>query len=496
MQSIERKVWFITGSQKLYGGDALEQVQQDADRLVAGLNMSGTLPLPVEHKAVLVDADRILAVVREANAEPSCVGIIAWMHTFSPAKMWIRGLTELSVPLLHLHTQFNRSIPYETIDMDFMNLNQSAHGGREFGHAVTRLGVPRKVVVGHWEESSVQEQIAAWMRAAAGRAELDGMRIARFGDSMRDVAVTDGDRVSAEAELGFTVHGYGIGDLVEVMGEVEEARIDGLIEEYEDAYTLVPELLKGGEKHDALRYAARQEAALVDFLSGGGYGGFAYNFQMLHDVDQLFGFATQRIMAQGYGFGAEGDWKSAAVHRAMNVMAVGLKGGNSFMEDYTYDFDGDDSTVLGSHMLEICPTLSEDPKPSLEIHPLGIGDKSDPVRLVFNIPPGPAINVSMVDLGTRFRFIVNDVDVVNPPKPLPKLPVARALWKPRPNLATAAAAWIYAGGSHHTQFSSALRAEHMEDLAEMLDVEFIHIGEETQLRSFKRELRFSDAAYR
>jgi L-arabinose isomerase len=496
MQTIERKIWFVTGSQKLYGDETLKQVQQDADRLVAGLNMSGTLPLPVEHKAVLVDADRILAVVREANAEPSCVGIIAWMHTFSPAKMWIRGLTELSVPLLHLHTQFNRNIPYETIDMDFMNLNQSAHGGREFGHAVTRLGVPRKVVVGHWEESSVQEQIAVWMRAAAGRAELDGMRIARFGDSMRDVAVTDGDRVSAEAELGFTVHGYGIGDLVEVMGEVEEARIDRLIEEYEDAYTLVPELRKGGEKHDALRYAARQEAALVDFLSGGGYGGFAYNFQMLHNVDQLFGFATQRIMAQGYGFGAEGDWKSAAVHRAMNVMAVGLTGGNSFMEDYTYDFDGDDSTVLGSHMLEICPTLSEAPKPSLEIHPLGIGDKSDPVRLVFNIPPGPAINVSMVDLGTRFRFIVNDVDVVEPPKPLPKLPVARALWKPRPNLATAAAAWIYAGGSHHTQFSSALRAEHMEDLAEMLDVEFIHIGEETQLRSFKRELRVSDAVYR
>jgi L-arabinose isomerase len=495
MKPQQREIWFVTGSQKLYGEDALRQVAEDAEKLVSGLNQSGALSVPVRHKAVLVDSDTILATVREANATPTCIGIIAWMHTFSPAKMWIRGLRELSVPLLHLHTQFNKNIPYESIDMDFMNLNQSAHGGREFGHAVTRLGIPRKVVVGHWQEAAVQAQVDAWMRAARAYAEIDGMKIARFGDSMRDVAVTDGDRVAAEERFGFTVHGYGIGDLVEVMNEVADSRIDELVSEYESVYSVAEELRKGGARHDSLRYAARQELALRDFMDSGGYGGFSYNFQMLHEVDQLFGLSTQRVMAQGYGFGAEGDWKSAAFHRAMNVMADGLPGGNSFMEDYTYDFAGADSKVLGSHMLEICPTLSVQEKPSLEIHPLGIGGKSDPVRLVFDIAPGPAVNVSVVDLGSRFRMIVNDVEVEKPPKPLPKLPVARALWKPHPELATAAAAWIYAGGSHHTQFSSALTAEHMEDLAEILDLEFVHIGAETELRRFKQELRWNEAVY-
>ncbi|MFW6337756.1 MAG: L-arabinose isomerase [Alkalispirochaetaceae bacterium] len=495
MEHNGRTIWFITGSQGLYGPEALKEVESHAKAVVAGLNGAKKLPLPVEHKGVLIDAGKILATIRAANADPGCVGLIAWMHTFSPAKMWIRGLKELNLPLLHLHTQFNKRIPASTIDMDFMNVNQSAHGGREFGHMATRLRIPRKVVVGHWEEEAVQQDIAKWMRAADGRAELSGMRIARFGDSMRDVAVTDGDRVTAEELFGLTVHGYGIGDLVEVMDTISEGELTSLIEEYLDLYEVVPELKPGGERHDSLKHAARQEAALRRFLDEGGYTAFSDSFQMLHGLEQLPGLAVQRLMAQGYGFGAEGDWKAAALLRTMKVMAAGLEGGTSFMEDYTYDFNGADSKVLGAHMLEICPTISAQKKPSLEIHPLGIGGKADPVRLVFDVAPGPAVNATIVDLGHRFRFVVNAVEVEKSAEPFPKLPVARGLWKPLPDLATAAAAWILAGGSHHPIFSAALEPAHLEDLAEMVGIEFLLIDNDTRVREFKKELRWNEAVY-
>jgi L-arabinose isomerase len=495
MEQRRRTVWFVTGSQGLYGPEALKQVESQAKAVITGLNGSGALPLPIEHKGVLIDSEHILKTIRAANADPDCVGIVAWMHTFSPAKMWIRGLKELARPLLHLHTQHNKRIPSSTIDMDFMNVNQSAHGGREFGHICTRLEVPRKVVAGHWEDEQTQESVAHWMRAAKGRAELSGMKVARFGDSMRDVAVTDGDRVEAEQVFGLTVHGYGIGDLVEVMGSVTESQVTALVEEYLDLYEVVPELKPGAERHDSLKHAALQEAALKMFLEDGGYTAFSDSFQMLHGLQQLPGLAVQRLMAQGYGFGAEGDWKAAALTRTMKVMAEGLTGGTSFMEDYTYDFNGTDSKVLGSHMLEICPTISLQKKPSLEIHPLGIGGKADPVRLVFDVAPGPAVNATIVDLGHRFRVIVNAVEVEKSAQPFPKLPVARALWKPLPDLSTAATAWILAGGSHHPIFSAALQPEHLEDLTEMLGVEYLLIDEETKLRQFKRELRWNEAVY-
>lgn len=494
MNKSSRTIWFLTGTQGLYGPAALKQVETQAKAVVAGLNESEAVPLPVEFKEILIDGDKILSTIRAANADPNCIGLIAWMHTFSPAKMWIRGLKELSLPLLHLHTQYNRRIPASTIDMDFMNVNQSAHGGREFGHVVTRLGIQRKVVVGHWQDPLIQEGIADWMRAATGRDELNGLKIARFGDSMRDVAVTDGDRVSAEEVFGLTVHGYGIGDLVEVMDSVPESEIASLIEEYMSLYKVAPELKPGAERHDALKHAALQEAAIKKFLQDGGYNAFSDSFQMLHGLDQLPGLAVQRLMAQGYGFGAEGDWKAAALLRTMKVMGQGLDGGTSFMEDYTYDFNGADSKDLGAHMLEICPTISAQEKPSLEIHPLGIGDKSDPVRLVFDVAPGFAVNATIVDLGDRFRVVVSEVEVEESTESYPNLPVARGLWKPLPDLPTAAAAWIYAGGSHHPIFSHAVRTEHIEDLTEMLDVELVVIDADTRLREFKKELRWSRRA--
>ncbi|MEX2443595.1 MAG: L-arabinose isomerase [Alkalispirochaeta sp.] len=495
MEQSRRTIWFVTGSQGLYGPEALKEVESHAKTVVAGLNEAKTLPLRVEHKGVLIDAGTILSTIRAANADPECVGLIAWMHTFSPAKMWIKGLKELNLPLLHFHTQFNKRIPAGTIDMDFMNVNQSAHGGREFGHIATRLRIPRKVVVGHWEAPEVQQGIAEWMRAAAGRAELSGMKIARFGDSMRNVAVTDGDRVTAEELFGLTVHGYGIGDLVEVMESIPESEVTALIEEYLNLYEVVPELKPGAERHGSLKHAALQEAGLKKFLDEGGYTAFSDSFQMLHGLEQLPGLAVQRLMAQGYGFGAEGDWKAAALLRAMKVMAQGMDGGTSFMEDYTYDLNGPDSKVLGAHMLEICPTISAQEKPSLEIHPLGIGDKADPVRLVFDVAPGPAVNATIVDLGHRFRFVVNAVEVEKSAEPFPKLPVARGLWKPLPDLPTAAAAWILAGGSHHPIYSAALGPDHLEDLAEMVGIEYLLIDNETKLREFKKELRWNEAVY-
>ena len=488
------EVWFFTGSQHLYGPETLAQVEQDSRAVVDGLNASGRLPIRVVFRSVVKTPEEISAALREADATPRCIGIIAWMHTFSPAKMWIGALSRLRKPLCHLHTQFGRDIPWKSIDMDFMNLHQSAHGDREFGFIGSRLRLNRKVVVGHWQEGAAQDRVAAWMRAAAAWHDSQTLKIARIGDNMRQVAVTEGDKVEAELRFGYSVNGYGVGDLVARVNAVPDVRIDELCAEYASSYTLMPGLERGGARHQSLRDAARIELGLRDFLQEGGFGGYTDTFENLHGLKQLPGIASQRLMADGYGFGAEGDWKIAALVRAMKVMAHGLEGGTSFMEDYTYHFDPAGRSVLGAHMLEICPSIAAG-KPSCEVHPLGIGGKEDPVRLVFDSKTGPAVNATIVDMGNRFRMIVNVVDVIPPLAQMPKLPVARALWIPQPDLDVAAAAWIYAGGAHHTGFSLALTVEHLEDFANMAGVEFLLIDSETRLRDFRNELRWNDAAY-
>ena len=488
------EVWFFTGSQHLYGPETLAQVERDSRAVVDGLNAPGRLPIRVVFRAVLKTPEEITAALREADATPRCIGIIAWMHTFSPAKMWIGALSRLSKPLCHLHTQFGRDIPWASIDMDFMNLHQSAHGDREFGFICSRLRMHRKVVVGHWQESNAQDRIAAWMRAAAAWHDSRTLKIARLGDNMRQVAVTEGDKVEAELRLGYAVNGYGLGDVVARVDAVTDARIDELCATYAEDYRLMPDLERGGPKHQSLRDAARIELGLRAFLEEGGFGGFTDTFENLHGLKQLPGIASQRLMADGYGFGAEGDWKIAALVRAMKVMAHGLPGGTSFMEDYTYHFEPSGRSVLGAHMLEICPSIAAD-TPSCEVHPLGIGGKEDPVRLVFDSVTGPAVNATIVDMGNRFRMIVNVVDVIPPFAEMPKLPVARALWMPQPDLDVAATAWIHAGGAHHTGFSLALTAEHLEDYAGMAGIEFLLIDSATRLREFRNELRWNDAAY-
>ncbi len=488
------EIWFLTGSQHLYGAETLQQVAQHSEAIVAALNQTGSIPVPILFKPVLTTPEQIHAICMEANAAPNCVGVITWMHTFSPSRNWIAGLSALQKPLAHLHTQFNRDIPWSSIDMDFMNLNQSAHGDREFGFMMSRMRLRRKVIVGHWSDPEVQQRIAVWARAACAWHDWQGAKIARFGDNMRSVAVTEGDKVEAQLRFGYAVHGYGVGDLVDVVQQVSDAEIDQLVKEYEAQYRVAPDLRVGGARHSSVREAARIEIGLRNFLSTGGFKAFTTTFEDLHGLAQLPGLAVQRLMADGYGFGAEGDWKTSALLRAMKVMSAGLDGGTSFMEDYTYHLNPDGMKVLGAHMLEICPSIA-DGQPSLEVHPLGIGGKADPARLVFNSQTGAAINVSLMDMGSRFRMVVNDVDVVPPDEPLPKLPVARALWIPRPTLKVAAAAWIYAGGAHHTGFSLSLTAEHMEDFAEMAAVEFLRIDESTQISQFKQELRWNDAYY-
>jgi L-arabinose isomerase len=488
------EVWFITGSQHLYGPETLEQVATDSRRIVDGLNAGAGLPIKLVFKPVVTTPDEIAAMLGDADAAPNCLGLVAWMHTFSPAKMWIRGLRGLAKPLCHMHTQFNRDIPWSSIDMDFMNLNQSAHGDREFGFICSRLRLNRKVVVGHWQEAQVHARLGAWMRAAAAWHDMRRMKIARFGDNMRQVAVTEGDKVEAEIRFGVAVNGYGLGDLVAFQEEVADADVDRLCEEYAASYTLMPGLERGGHSHQSLRDAARIELALRAFLHDGDFQGFTDTFENLHGLKQLPGIAAQRLMADGYGFGAEGDWKHAALVRSMKVMAHGLAGGVSFMEDYTYHFEPAGPAVLGAHMLEICPSIAVG-KPSCEVHPLSIGGKEDPVRLVFDSATGDAVNTSIVDMGNRFRMVVNVVKVISPPEKLPRLPVARALWIPQPSLAVAAAAWIHAGGAHHTGFSQALTPEHLEDFAAMAGIEFLLIDGETTLRDFKNELRWNDAAY-
>jgi len=417
------------------------------------------------------------------------------MHTFSPAKMWIGGLKTLAKPFVHLHTQSNRDIPWDTIDMDFMNLNQAAHGDREFGFICTRMGKKRKVIVGYWQDTSVQQQINIWTRVASAWADAQGGKIARFGDNMREVAVTEGDKVEAQLRFGYSVNGYGIGDLVKCINEVSDADINKLVAEYESKYSVAAAAKKGGERYSNLLETARIESGMRTFLTDGNFRAFTTTFEDLHGLKQLPGLAVQRLMADGYGFGAEGDWKTAALVRAMKVMASGLKGGTSFMEDYTYHLNPAGMKVLGAHMLEVCESIAEG-KPSLEVHKLGIGGKDDPPRLVFNVPNGPALNASMIDMGNRFRLIVNEVTVVPPDRPLPKLPVARAMWIPKPDLQIGAAAWILAGGAHHTGFSQAITADYMEDFAEIADIEYLLIGDQTRISEFKKELRWNEAAYR
>jgi L-arabinose isomerase len=488
------EVWFLTGSQHLYGPETLQQVAQHSEAIVNGLNGAATIPIKVVFKPVLTTSEEIHNICMAANAAPNCVGVIAWMHTFSPSRNWIAGLAALKKPMAHLHTQFNRDIPWLEIDMDFMNLNQSAHGDREFGFIVSRMRLNRKVVVGYWQDPEVQERLAVWARAACAWYDAQGAKLARFGDNMRSVAVTEGDKVEAQLRLGYAVHGYGVGDLVELVQQVSDAEIDQLVKEYEAEYVVAADLRKGGQRHGSVREAARIEIGLRHFLTAGDFRAFTTTFEDLHGLVQLPGLSVQRLMAEGYGFGAEGDWKTSALLRAMKVMGDGLEGGTSFMEDYTYHLSPDGMKVLGAHMLEICPSIA-DGQPSLEVHPLGIGGKADPARLVFNSQTGSAINVSLMDMGNRFRMVVNDVDVVPPDAPLPKLPVARALWIPRPNFKDALAAWIYAGGAHHTGFSLSLTAEHLNDFADMAGIEFLHIGGDTRLSEFKNELRWNDAAY-
>ncbi len=488
------EAWFITGSQELYGPETLQQVALDSQGIVEGLDKPGTLPMKIVFKPVLTTPDAITQLVLDANASRECAGIIAWMHTFSPAKMWIAGLRMLQKPLLQLHTQFNREIPWSTIDMDFMNLNQTAHGGREFGFIGARMRLPRKVVAGHWQDPEVLARLDVWLRAAAARHDSQGARFARFTDNMREVAVTEGDKVTAQIQFGYAVNGYGIGDLVDVMKDIPESEVDRLITTYEEKYDVAPGLQADGSRRGSLREAARIELALRAFLEDGNFKGFTTNFQTLHGLNQLPGIAVQRLMADGYGFGAEGDWKTAALVRAMKVMSAGLGGGTSFMEDYTYHFSAEGDKVLGAHMLEICPSIAAG-KPSMEIHPLSIGGKDDPVRLVFDSAAGPAINASIIDLGNRFRLLVNTVEVVPVEQSLPKLPVARALWLPHPNLKVAAAAWIQAGGAHHTGFSLSLNPEYMEDFAEMAGIEYLLIDRHTELSTFKKELRWNDVYY-
>jgi len=489
------EVWFVTGSQHLYGGETLKQVADHSQKIAASLNQAAQVPVSVIWKPTVKSAEEIYQVCQDANTTKNCIGIISWMHTFSPAKMWIGGLKILQKPMLHLHTQFNRDIPWATIDMDFMNLNQSAHGDREFGFIMSRMRLNRKVVAGHWQDPQVLEQINGWARTAAGWYDWQGAKFARFGDNMRNVAVTEGDKVEAEIKFGYSVNTYGIGDLVKVINETTDAAIDALTAEYADTYTLSAALLKGGAQHQSLREAAKIEIGLQAFLEDGNFKGFTDTFEDLHGMAQLPGIASQRLMGKGYGFAGEGDWKTAALVRAMKVMGSGLKGGNSFMEDYTYHFDPNNELVLGSHMLEICESIAKG-KPSCEVHPLGIGGKADPVRLVFNSAAGPAINASVIDMGNRFRLLVNEVVAVDPIQSLPKLPVARVLWKPYPDMKTGCAAWILAGGAHHTCYSQNLTAENLQDFAEIAGIEYVLIGKNTNLYNFKNELRWNEAYYK
>jgi L-arabinose isomerase len=485
------EVWFLTGSQGLYGPETLDQVAAQSRQIAATLDESPDIAVRVVWKPVLTSAGDILKICLEANADPQVVGVVAWMHTFSPAKMWISGLDALRTPLLHLHTQANVALPWADIDMDFMNLNQAAHGDREFGYIQSRLGVARKTVAGHVTDPRVTSRIGAWARAAAGYTEMRSLKLARFGDNMRDVAVTEGDKVEAQLRFGVSVNTYGVNDLVEAVDAALDADVENLVKEYHDTYR-VSEALKT-DRADALRYAARIELGLRTFLDAGGFKAFTTNFEDLGGLRQLPGLAVQRLMADGYGFGGEGDWKTSVLVRTLKAMSPG--GGTSFMEDYTYDLTPGNEVILGAHMLEVCPSIALD-TPSCEIHPLGIGGREDPVRLVFDATPGPAVVLGLADLGERFRLVANEIDVVAPTAPLPKLPVARAVWKPRPDLSTSAESWLTAGGPHHTVLSFAVGTEELQDLADMTGTELLVIDAGTTVRQFAKEVRWNQAYHR
>lgn len=488
--SKHKQVWFIAGSQHLYGPETLEKVAANARELTKTLDGHGAIPITIQFKLVVTNAEEITEIFRKANNDLDCIGVVTWMHTFSPAKMWINGLNLLSKPLAHLHTQFNQQIPWSEIDMDFMNLNQSAHGDREFGHLLSRMRKHRKVIVGHWKSDSVISQLNSWMRAALGWHTMQRMKVARIGDNMRGVAVSEGDKVEAEIKFGFSVNGYGVGDLVRVIQGVNDQQVAKLIEQYTDEYVLSEEVLKS----NSLKESARIELGLRAFMTGGGYDAFTTTFEDLHGLTQLPGISVQRMMADGYGFGAEGDWKTAALLHLVKVMDEGLVGGTSFMEDYTYHFQDNHSMVLGAHMLEICPSIAAD-KPKCEVHPLSIGGKNAPVRLIFEVDAGPAINVSLVDLGNRFRMVANKVQVVSPEMEIPKLPVARVLWEPMPNLEISAHSWLLAGGAHHTVFSKAISMEMIEDFAEIAGIELLVIDEHTNIQDFKHKIHWNEAYY-
>ena len=487
------EVWFVAGSQHLYGPETLKRVEEHAAAVARAFAASPQIPVKIVSKPVMTSRDSIHQLCLDANGSKSCIGLITWMHTFSPARMWIAGLRSLDKPLLHLHTQFNEELPWSTIDMDFMNLNQSAHGDREFGFIGARMRLKRKVIVGFWQDTAVHAELGAWIRAASAWHDAQHLRIARFGDNMRNVAVTEGNKVSAEIKLGYSVNGYGVGDLVKRVQQVTNAEIEQLTAEYDETYAVAESLRPGGNRRQSMHDAARIELGLRGFLEETGSLAFTDSFEDLPGLEQLPGIAVQRLMAQGYGFGAEGDWKTSALVRAVKVMSQGLEGGASFMEDYTYHLTNG-GQVLGAHMLEVCPSIAEG-TPSAEVHPLSIGGKEDPVRLVFAAAPGNAVNASVVDMGNRFRLIVNRVNLLRPEHPLPKLPVARAVWAPEPNLKVSATAWILAGGAHHTVLSRALTAEHLENFAEMSGMEYLLIDRDTKVRDFAKELRWNDLYY-
>jgi L-arabinose isomerase len=490
----QMEVWFVTGSQHLYGPKTLAQVDKDSAAIVDGFNKSGKFPVTIVFKPVVKTPDEILDICIQASADKNCIGLITWMHTFSPAKMWIGGLKALTKPYMHLHTQFNRDLPWSEIDMDYMNLHQSAHGCREFGFINTRMRKNRKVVVGHWQAENVQNDVAKWCRTAIGWADSQGLKVARFGDNMREVAVTEGDKVEAQIKFGWQISAYGVGDLVKCIEKVTDAEVDALYKEYEKEYEVAPDCVPGGKYHENVRVQARYEIAMKRFMVDGNFKAFTTNFENLTGLAQLPGLASQRLMAAGYGFGAEGDWKQAAMLRIIKTMSAGMKGGSSFMEDYTYHLDPANEAVLGAHMLEICPSIAAK-KPRLEVHPLGIGGKDAPARLIFDSATGDAMNVTLIDMGNRFRIIVNTLEVIEPLEKMPKLPVASAFWKTMPNLADGAVAWIYAGGTHHSAYTMALTPDYIETFAEFADVEFVVIDKDTCITQFKKELRWNEIYY-
>ncbi len=488
------EVWFITGSQHLYGPKTLQQVDADSSKIVEEFNASGKFPVTIVFKPVVKTPNEILDICVQASSDKNCIGIITWMHTFSPAKMWIAGLKALTKPYMHLHTQFNRDLPWKEIDMDYMNLHQSAHGGREYGFISARMRKNRKVVVGHWQDEKIQDQVSAWCRTAIGWNESQGLKIARFGDNMREVAVTEGDKVEAQIKFGWQIAAYGVGDLVEYIDKVTEEEVDALYAEYETIYQVADNCKPGQVYHENVREQARYEIALKRFMVDGDFGAFTSNFENLTGLAQLPGLASQRLMAAGYGFGGEGDWKQAGLLRILKTMSEGMEGGSSFMEDYTYHLDPANEAVLGAHMLEICPSIAA-AKPRLEVHPLGIGGKDAPARLIFESATGDAMNVTLIDMGNRFRIIVNTLDVIEPLEAMPKLPVASAFWKAHPNLEEGAKAWIYAGGTHHSAFTLALTPDYIETFAEYADVEYVLIDKDTKVSEFKKELRWNDIYY-